>query len=441
MNSAVEVSPYVNRRERLFAAIGDGVAIIPTAPELMRNRDTDFLYRHDSYFYYLTGFREPQSVVVLLGGTERKAILFCREKNEEREIWDGFRYGPDAAREVFAFDEAYPIEKLAERLPDYLKQRTTVYAPMAMGTTNATTFEATLNKAVLAVRAMSRQGFSAPDTFVNVYKLIDEMRLIKDSHELAIMRRSSEIAANAHNRAMRLARPGQYEYEVEAELTHEFLKSGARTPAYNHIVASGPNACVLHYNESSRKMLDGDLLLIDSGCEYLGYASDITRTFPVNGKFTSVQKDVYEAVLKAHTACMGALKGGNPFHKYHDVATESLAQSMLDLGLLKGSLAQVLEEKTYMQFYMHRAGHWIGLDVHDAGVYRHFNGESQTLRAGMVVTNEPGLYIRPAANVPEHFWNIGVRIEDDVLITANGNETLTSKTPKTVAEVEAMCAR
>ncbi|MGL4232020.1 MAG: aminopeptidase P N-terminal domain-containing protein [Casimicrobium sp.] len=440
MNAAVEISPYVNRRERLFAAIGDNVAVIPTAPELARNRDTDFLYRHDSYFYYLTGFREPQSIIVLLGGAERKAILFCREKNEEREIWDGFRYGPDTAREIFGFDEAHPIEKFEELLPEFLKNRGTLYAPLAMGTTNATAFEAMLNKAITAVRGMTRAGFSAPDTLVNVYKVLDEMRLIKDSHEIAIMRRSGEIASLAHARAMRTARPGQYEYHVEAEIAHEFIRHGARTPAYNHIIASGPNACVLHYNDSSRQMKEGDLLLIDAGCEYEGYASDITRTFPVNGKFTGPQKDVYEAVLKAQYACMDVLKAGQPFHKYHDVATESLAQSMLDLGLLKGSLAQVLEEKTYMQFYMHRAGHWIGMDVHDAGAYR-VNGESQTLRAGMVVTNEPGLYVRPAANVPEHFWNIGVRIEDDVLITASGNENLTIKTPKTVAEVEAACAR
>jgi Xaa-Pro aminopeptidase len=440
MNASVEISPYVNRRERLFAAIGDNVAIIPTAPELARNRDTDYLYRHDSYFYYLTGFAEPESVLVMVGGNEKKAILFCREKNLEREIWDGYRYGPDGARDVFRFDEAYPIEKFEEMLPEYLKNRATLYSPLAMGTTNATAFEATVNKAIVAVRGMARAGFSAPASMVDVYGLIDEMRLIKDAHEIAIMRRAAEISSFAHARAMRTARPGQFEYEIEAELAHEFIKNGARTPAYTHIVASGANACVLHYNDSSRRMLDGDLLLIDAGCEYMGYASDITRTFPVNGKFTGAQKDVYEAVLKAQYACMDALKPGNAFHKYHDVATESLAQSMLDLGLLKGSLAQVLEEKTYMQFYMHRAGHWIGMDVHDAGAYR-VNGESQTLRAGMVVTNEPGLYIRPADNVPEHFWNIGVRIEDDVLITATGNENLTIKTPKTVAEVEAACIR
>jgi Xaa-Pro aminopeptidase len=440
MNASVEVSPYLNRRERLFSQIGDNVAIVPTAPELARNRDTDFLYRHDSYFYYLTGFREPESVLVLVGGEERKAILFCREKNLEREIWDGHRFGPDAARDVFRFDEAHPIEKFEELLPEFLKDRQTLYSPLVLGSTERTAWEAKISNAILSVRGMARMGVSAPASIVDVYSVIDEMRLIKDDHEIAIMRRAGEISSFAHARAMRNARPGQYEYEVEAELAHEFIKNGARTPAYNHIVASGPNACVLHYNDSSRKMRDGDLLLIDAGCEYLGYASDITRTFPVNGKFTSAQKDIYEAVLRAQFACMDVLKPGNPFHKYHDVAIESLAQSMLDLGLLKGSLAEVIETKAYEKFYMHRAGHWIGMDVHDAGAYR-VKGVSQTLRPGMVVTNEPGLYVRPADDVPEHFWNIGVRIEDDVLITKNGNENLTIKTPKTVAEVEAACVR
>ena len=436
MNALVEVSPYVARRDHLFAAIGDQIAILPTAKEVARNRDTDYLYRHDSYFYYLTGFKEPESVMVLLGGNERRAILFCREKNLEREIWDGYRYGPDAAREVFRFDEAHPIEKFKEMLPVLLSNREAVYSPVGM----SAQWDATISEGINAVRALARTGVSAPSSVIDVHTIVDDMRLVKDAHEITIMRRAAEISSLAHTRAMRTARPGQFEYHVEAELMHEFVRHGSRAPAYNHIVASGPNACVLHYNDSNRLMKDGDMLLIDAGCEYEGYASDITRTFPVNGKFTAPQRDVYEAVLKAQTACMDVLKAGVPFLKYHDVATESLAQSMLDLGLLKGSLAQVLEEKTYMKFYMHRAGHWIGMDVHDAGAYR-VKGVSQTLRAGMVVTNEPGLYIRPDADVPEHFWNIGVRIEDDVLITANGNENLTITTPKTVAQIEAACAR
>ncbi|HOB00034.1 MAG TPA: Xaa-Pro aminopeptidase [Casimicrobium huifangae] len=436
MNALVDTSPYVARRDRVFAAIGDDIAIIPTAPEVLRNRDTGFLYRHDSYFYYLTGFAEPEAVLVLVGGNERKAILFCREKNLEREIWDGYRYGPDAAREIFRFDEALPIEKLKEELPKLMSDRAAVHTPVGM----TATWDAEIAAAINAVRGMARTGVSSPNTVVDIRAVLDDMRLIKDSHEITLMRRAAEIASQAHARAMRFARPGQFEYEVEAEIAHEFIRFGARTPAYNHIVASGPNACVLHYNDSNRKMQDGDMLLIDAGCEYAGYASDITRTFPVNGKFTGLQRDVYQAVLDAELACMEALKPGNPFNEYHEVAIRVLSQRMLDLGLLKGTLDQVIEEKTYTKFYMHRAGHWIGMDVHDAGDYRK-KGIWQTLKPGMVLTNEPGLYIRPDADVPEHFWNIGVRIEDDVLITADGNENLTIKTPKTVAEVEAACAR
>ena len=439
MNALVDASPYAHRRERLFAIIGDDIAIIPTAPEVLRNRDTGYLYRHDSYFYYLTGFVEPESVLVLVGnggGNERKAILFCREKNLERELWDGYRYGPDAAKDIFRFDEAFPIEKLGEELPKLMADRSAVHTPVGMGAS----WDAQIAAAINAVRSMARTGVSAPNSVIDVRATLDDMRLIKDAHEIALMRRAAEISSMAHARAMKTARPGQYEYHVEAELTHEFIRHGARTPAYNHIVASGPNACVLHYNDSNRKMLDGDLLLIDAGCEYEGYASDITRTFPVNGKFSGAQRDVYQAVLDAQLACMDVLKPGNPFNVYHEVAIRVLSQGMLDLGLLKGSLDQVIETKTYMQFYMHRAGHWIGMDVHDAGDYRK-KGVWQTLQPGMMITNEPGLYIRPDAAVPEHFWNIGVRIEDDVLITAAGNENLTITAPKTVAEVEAACAR
>lgn len=436
MNALVDASPYAHRRERLFAAIGDDIAIIPTAPEVLRNRDTGYLYRHDSYFYYLTGFTEPDSVLVMVGGNERKAILFCREKNLEREIWDGYRYGPDMAKDVFQFDEAHSIDKLKEELPKLMSDRGAVHTPVGMGAA----WDAEIAAAINAVRNMSRTGVSAPNSVIDVRATLDDMRLIKDAHEIALMRRAAEISSMAHARAMKTARPGQYEYHVEAELTHEFIRHGARTPAYNHIVASGPNACVLHYNDSNRKMQDGDLLLIDAGCEYEGYASDITRSFPVNGKFTAPQRDVYQAVLNAQLACMDVLKPGRAFNEYHEVAIRVLSQGMLDLGLLKGSLDQVIDDKAYMQYYMHRAGHWIGMDVHDAGDYRK-KGVWQTLQPGMMVTNEPGLYIRPDAAVPEHFWNIGVRIEDDVLITAAGNENLTITAPKTVAEVEAACAR
>ncbi len=440
MNALVDVSPYRVRRERLLAALGDGVAVLPTAPELARNRDTHYPYRHDSYFYYLTGFHEPEAVLVLQGGNERKSILFCREKNLEREIWDGYRVGVDLAREVYGLDESHPYAAFESMLPELIKDRPILYAPLAMAGPFGAAWDALISQAIQSVRGMARAGVSAPHTLADVYAILDDMRLIKDAHEIELMRRAAAITSAAHVRAMRMARPGQYEYEVEAEIAHEFIRSGARSPAYNHIVASGPNACVLHYNESSRQMQAGDLLLIDAGCEYAGYAADITRTFPVSGRFSPEQKDVYQAVLEAQLACMEVLKPGEPFHRYHDVATEKLAQAMLDLGLLKGSLNEVLETKAYMKFYMHRAGHWLGMDVHDAGAYR-VRGESRILQAGMVLTNEPGLYIRPDPEVPEAFWNIGVRIEDDVLITADGHEVLTAATPKTVSEVEAACSR
>ncbi|MCX8099287.1 MAG: aminopeptidase P N-terminal domain-containing protein [Casimicrobiaceae bacterium] len=440
MNAPADVAPYLARRSRLLAAIGEGVAVVPTAPELPRNRDTFYPYRHDSYFYYLTGFREPEAVLVLLGGNSPRSVLFCREKNLEREIWDGTRLGVELAREVLRIDETYPIATFEERLPELLRDRDTLYAPLALGGARGADWDRLIARALERVRAMARAGVGAPKALVDVYSILDEMRLIKDEHEIALMRRAAEITAAAHVRAMRFARPGQWEYEVEAELMHEFIRSGARAPAYNPIVASGPNACVLHYSASSRRMEPGDLLLIDAGCEYEGYAADITRTFPVSGKFTGPQRDLYEAVLAAQTACMEVLRPGEPFHRYHEVAVEQLTRAMIDLGLLPCSYEEAIEKKTYERFYMHRAGHWLGMDVHDAGAYR-VRGESQILRPGMVVTNEPGLYVRPAPDVAEAFWNLGVRIEDDVLITPEGHEVLTAAAPKTVTEVEAVCAR
>ncbi len=441
MTVPFEVQPYAARRTRLLSQIGAGVAIIPTALEMSRNRDSHYPYRHDSYFYYLTGFAEPESVVVLVGASAdapARTILFCREKNETREIWDGYRYGPDAAREVFGFHEAYPIETLDERLSQLVENRDTLYT-FTFGSDGSTqAWNETITKAVQGVRMRGRQGVWPPTRFMDVREPIDAMRLQKDAHEITLMRRAAQISSQAHIRAMQHTTPGMLEYQVEAELIHEFIRNGALNPAYGSIVASGANACVLHYRDNNRLMQDGDLLLIDAGCEFLGYAADITRTFPVNGKFTGEQKAIYEAVLDANMKCMDALIPGNPFNAYHGVATKALSQSMMDLGLLKNTtLDEVLEKKTYEQFYMHRAGHWLGMDVHDAGAYR-THGVWTTLAEGMVLTNEPGLYIRPAKNVDERWWNIGVRIEDDVLITATGNENLTAATPKTVAEIEAV---
>ena len=432
---------YRDRRAALTASMrehsGGGLALVPTAPEVPRNRDSLFPYRSDSYFYYLSGFPEPEAVVALVAAPDGdRQILFCRERNAEREIWDGFRYGPDAAREIFGFDEAYPIGELDAKLVELASDRPALFTPLGL----FEPWDRKVTQVLNDVRARVRTGVSAPEEVVDVRAALDTMRLVKDAHEVNLMRRAGAISSGAHRRAMARTRPGWFEYQVEAELMHEFLQYGAQAVAYPSIVASGPNACVLHYRDNNREMSAGELLLIDAGCEYQGYASDITRTFPVDGKFTGPQKEVYELVLASQLACLDAVKPGVDFHDYHKAAERVLAQGYIDLGLLKGTLDEVLESGAYKQFYMHRAGHWLGMDVHDAGLYQ-VKGASQKLAPGMVLTVEPGTYVRPADNVPEKFWNIGVRIEDDVLVTADGHENLTAATPKTVAEVEAACVR
>jgi len=432
---------YRDRRaallKQMHAQTGGGLALVPTAAEVARNRDSLFPYRHDSYFYYLTGFPEPEALVALVAGADGdRHLLFCREKNEEREIWDGFRYGPDAAREIFGFDEAHPIAELGRMLADLAADRPALYTPLGLFEPWDRKVTDTLNE----VRGRARTGVSAPAEIVDVRQELDALRLVKDEHEIALMRRAAVISAGAHRRAMERTRPGWHEYQVEAELAHEFMRLGAQAVAYPSIVAGGPNACVLHYRDNNRQLQDGELLLIDAGCEYQGYASDITRTFPVNGRFTGPQKAVYELVLAAQQACLDAVKPGAYFHDYHKVAERVLAQGYLDLGLCKGTLDEALESGSYKQFYMHRAGHWLGMDVHDAGLYQ-VKGASQKLVPGMVLTVEPGTYIRPADNVPEEFWDIGVRIEDDVLVTATGIDNLTAAAPKSVGDVEAACRR
>jgi Xaa-Pro aminopeptidase len=439
MNHAHQV--YRARRDALLRTMrehtGGGVALIPTAPEVPRNRDSLYPYRHDSYFYYLSGFPEPEAVIALVAGPDGdRHVLFCREKNEEREIWDGFRYGPEAAKDVFGFDDAMPISAVRDRLPELASDRPALFTPLGL----FSDWDRQITEVLNEVRARARTGVAAPEEIVDVRAALDSMRLVKDAEEIRLMRRAAKISAAAHRRAMARARPGQHEYQVEAELAHEFLQHGAQSVAYASIVASGPNACVLHYRDNNRQMQDGDLLLIDAGCEYQGYASDITRTFPVNGRFTGPQRDIYELVLASQLACLDAVRPGVDFHEYHKVAERVLAQGFIDLGLCQGSLDEVLESGTYKQFYMHRAGHWLGMDVHDAGLYQ-VKGASQRLLPGMVLTVEPGAYIRPADNVPERFWNIGVRIEDDVLVTADAIENLTTDAPKSVADVEAACGR
>lgn len=430
-----DIAPFVQRRARLLEQMGAGVAVIPTAPERPRNRDTHYPYRWDSYFHYLTGFPEPEAVLVLCAGEAPKSILFCREKDVDREIWDGYRHGPDAARERFGFDEAHSISFLNEKLTELFANQPSIFHAIGYDPE----WDARIADALNRVRANARAGVHAPAQMQDVRAMLDDMRLVKDDAEIAVMRHAADIASQAHIRAMRCCRPGQHEFEVEAELLHTFTAHGCRAPAYPSIVASGPNACVLHYVENDRRMLDGELLLIDAGCEVEGYASDITRSFPVNSRFSGPQRDVYQLVLDAQAAALNELRPGAPFIGYHDAAVKVLAQGMLDLGLLSGTLDEVMEKETYRRFYMHRTGHWLGRDVHDAGEYK-VRGQWRTLQPGHVLTVEPGCYIRPAPDVPEAYWNIGVRIEDDVLITASGHENLTAACPKRVDEIEAIMA-
>ena len=433
MDTTLDASVYARRRARLAARLGNGVAIVPTAPECLRNRDAHYPYRYDSYFYYLTGFREPEAVLVLVGGETPRSMLFCREKNAEREIWDGFRYGPEAACDAFAFDEACSITELDARMPDLLADRPAVQVHLG----SDPLWDGRVLGWVNAVRGRARSGVAAPGDLRDVRVLLDEMRLIKDGHEVALMRRAGDISAAAHRLAMQAARPGVAEYAVEAVLQHEFRRCGAQAPAYTPIVAGGVNACVLHYVENNATLADGDLLLIDAGCELDGYASDITRTFPVNGRFSGAQRDVYELVLAAQAAAIAMVKPGAHWNAPHDAAVAVLAQGFIDLKLLGGTLDAVLEQETYKQFYMHRTGHWLGLDVHDAGEYK-TGGEWRELQPGMVLTVEPGCYIRPGPGVPEAFAHIGIRIEDDALVTDGGCEILSAAAPKSVADIEAL---
>jgi len=434
----MNIQPFLQRRRETLQRMGAGIAIVPTAPEQTRNRDAHFPYRADSYALYLSGFTEPEAVVVLIAGENNQSILFCRDKNEEREIWDGYRYGPEAAADAFGFDAAYSIDTLDEKLVELMANQPTLY--YAVGHDAA--WDARITAALNGVRAQARAGKRAPESIRDIRAILDAQRLFKDEFEIALMRRAGEISGEAHRRAMRATRPGKFEYEIEAELLHEFRRQGCQAPAYTSIVAGGKNACVLHYVENNQRLNDGDLLLIDAGGELDGYASDITRTFPVNGKFSGAQRDVYQLVLDAQAASVAATKPGNTFHDPHEAAVKVLAQGMLDLKLLTGTLDEVLEEETYKRFYMHRTGHWLGLDVHDAGEYKdHENGGAwKQLQPGMVLTIEPGCYIRPADDVPAAFHNIGIRIEDDALVTSEGCDIITQATPKTIADIEALMA-
>ncbi|MGA7814777.1 aminopeptidase P N-terminal domain-containing protein [Caballeronia sp.] len=459
MNSSTEshslgVDVYRRRRERVLAALrqtGGGLAVIATAPEVMRNRDADYPFRHDSYFYYLTGFTEPEAVLVLDASADTEAgdpasILFCREKNVERETWEGFRYGPEAARYAFGFDAAFPIDQLDTEMPRLLADMPAIH--YALG--SSAELDAQVRGWLKAVRAQSRIGVKAPSKASDLLPILDEMRLVKDDHELAIMRRAASISAEAHRRAMQTCRPGMHEYEIEAELLYTFRRRGAQAPAYGGIVAAGANACVLHYPAGNAIACEGDLILIDAACELDGYASDITRTFPATGRFTSAQREIYDIVLAAQYAAIDATRAGVSFDAPHEAAVRVLAQGLLDTGIVDknkfATVDDVIAERAYQRFYMHRTSHWLGMDVHDAGDYRdahaplddHGARAWRKLVAGMTLTIEPGLYIRAAEDVPERYANIGIRIEDDAIVTAAGCELITREVPVDPDEIEAL---
>ncbi|MGF6275103.1 Xaa-Pro aminopeptidase [Massilia sp. UYP11] len=436
---------HAARRAQLLGRMQPGaVAVLGTALTAPRNGDSDYPYRHDSHFYYLTGFAEPESFVVLVaarGELPARTILFCREKNVEREIWDGFRFGPEAARDAFGFDEAWPIDELDARMADVLADAPALYYALGHGAE----LDARVAGWLRAVRARGRSGVAAPQTMHHLLGMLDEMRLVKDEHEIALMARAGAISGEAHARAMRATRPGMFEYEIEAELLHEFRRNGAQFPAYPPIVAAGARACVLHYSANDRRVEDGDLVLIDAGCELDGYASDITRTYPANGRFGDAQRTLYALVLRAQAAALAAIHPGRLYSAIHDAAVRVLTEGMLDLGLLDrnkvGSLDDAIGSRAYAQFYMHGTGHWLGMDVHDVGAYRDPSlpdKPSRPLQPGMALTVEPGIYVRPGEGVPEQYWNIGIRIEDDVVVTDAGCRILTAGAPKDMAEIEAL---
>ena len=464
MTSAPAATPalYAQRRAHLAQLLGPkGIAIIPTAPEQQRNRDADFLYRHDSYFYYLSGFTEPKAFLVITG--DGKTTLFCQPKDLEREIWDGYRLGPADAPARLGVEAAVSATELDAQMPALLDGRDAVWYPFA----THKGLEARIDGWLGQVRARVRYGTLCPEQQRDLCGLLDEMRLVKDAHEQAVMRRAAEISAGAHIRAMQLSarmlRAGEAvrEYHLDAELLHEIRRHGSQYPAYGSIVAAGANACVLHYRADTAPVRDGELVLIDAGCELDGYASDITRTFPANGRFSGPQRTLYELVLASQYAAVAATRAGARFTDPHEASVKVLAQGMLDVGLLDsnkvGTLDDVIEKRAYFQFYMHRTGHWLGMDVHDCGAYTEpseigqtsvrqdaltgdtiVNRPARILQPGMVLTIEPGIYVRPAAGVPETFHNIGIRIEDDAIVTTSGCELISRGVPVAADEIEAL---
>ena len=431
------MSEFAARRTQLLEAIGDGVAVFPSAPLAVRNRDVEHPYRQDSDLYYLTGLDEPESVLVLTNQhEEHRVVLFVRPKKREREIWDGPRAGVEGAVQEFGADVAFPIDELPKRLPDYLGNVERLHYRIAQNDEA----DAKLFDCLNLLRRGGRRGIAAPEAIIDSSAHLHEMRLRKSDAELATMRRAAEITKEAHLRAMHFTRPGMHEYEIDAELLHVFRKHGSERPAYESIVGSGPNATILHYRAGNRVLNEGELVLIDAGCELDYYSSDVTRTFPVNGKFSDEQREVYEVVLRTQKQCIEAVKPGVTLHDLHDGAVRSITEGLVRIGLLEGKVDALIEDKKYEPFYMHRTSHWLGMDVHDVGHY-YTDGKPRPLEPGFVLTVEPGIYIATdAEGVDERWRGIGVRIEDDVVVTEGGHDVLTAGIPKEIDDVEAACA-
>ncbi|WP_312209129.1 Xaa-Pro aminopeptidase [Acinetobacter variabilis] len=432
---------FQERRDILAREMGlRSIAIIATSPVALRNRDADYKYRADSSFFYLTGFAEPEAVAVIeTFDTEEEGYtysLFCRERDREMEIWNGYRAGVDGAVDDYEADEAYAIDLLDEEILTKLQKKDKLFYRIG----HNAEFDARVAKWVATASGESRRGTSAPAQIMQLDRIVDEMRLHKDENEIGLMQLASDISAEAHTLAMQKVRPGMMEYALEAELNYVFGKNGC-VPSYNSIVGGGKNACILHYVENDKELKDGDLVLIDAACEYQFYASDITRTFPVNGKFSPEQKALYNVVLDAQIAAINAVQIGNSYKEPHNVAVRILVQGLLDLGIMQGDLEEIIQTESFRQFYMHGTGHWLGMDVHDVGTYK-ANGEWRAYEEGMVVTVEPGLYIAPDDETVDVKWRgIGIRIEDDVVATKNGPLVLTAKVVKTVEDIEALMAK
>ena len=430
-----ELDEYAARRARLMQAMGpDGIAIVPAAREVIRNRDTHYKFRQDSDFRYLTGFPEPDAVAVLAPGRpEGEYLLFVRPRDPASEIWTGYRAGPEGARERYRADQAFVVSELARMLPGLLGGRARVYYTLG----EHPEFDPQLTACVREIREVSRRGAMAPVEFVALETTLHEQRLIKNEAELALLAHAGQVSARAHVRAMKYARPGRYEYQLAAEIHHEFELEGME-PGYGSIVGSGANACVLHYVENNAVLEDGDLVLIDAGGEHRGYTADITRCFPANGRFSGPQKAVYEVVLAAQRAATAELKAGNASSRPHEVATRVLTEGMVALGLLRGEVDALIQAEQHKRFFMHGTGHWLGMDVHDVGRYK-IDGVARPFLAGMVMTVEPGLYVTPGTpGIDERYWGIGVRIEDDVVVTEQGPRVLTGDVPKDIADIEAL---